>query len=104
MMEQRFVTAMVLARRKRVRIHHMPRSARRATTGPYADALDIAVAEYNEAEARLAEKHKELIAAMALAVRKNRMPKAEAARRAGYSREHGSKLIDEWLSEHAEEL
>lgn len=74
-------------------ITHMPRSTRRATTGPEADALDRAVAEYNEIEALLAERHGVLIARMAKAVRAG-MPKAEAARRAGYSREHGSKLID----------
>lgn len=74
-------------------ISHMPRSARRATTGPEADALDVAVAEYNETEALLAERHTALIEAMAVAVRAG-MTKAEAARRAGYSREHASKLID----------
>jgi hypothetical protein len=78
----------------------MPRSNRKATTGPAADALDAAVGAYNEVEALLAVRHDELLVAMVKAVRAG-MPKAEAARRAGYSREHGSRLIDAYEREHA---
>lgn len=68
----------------------MPR-AKNTTVGPEADALDAAALARDEAEKVASEARLNVVQAMIAAIDAD-MSVAEAARRAGYTREHASKL------------
>jgi hypothetical protein len=68
----------------------MPR-AKNSTTGPEAEALDAAALARDEAEKHASEARLNVVKAMIAAI-DAKMSVAEAARRAGYTREHASKL------------
>jgi hypothetical protein len=82
-----------LIRDKRcVTIAHMPRSARRVAETPEAKALDEVAREFNRVEAQL-ERLRERLKLRAVEAVRAGMSKAEAGRRAGYSREYVSALV-----------
>ena len=77
----------------RVTITDVPRPRRAPTTGPEADALDEARRTFDRIEAQLEKQRDVLKAAIVRAVRGGDMPKAEAGRRSGYSREYVTALV-----------
>jgi len=70
----------------------MPRPIRRVEETPESRALDATAREYNRVEGRLLELRERLQRDVIAAVRAG-MSKAEAGRRAGYSREYVSRLV-----------
>lgn len=76
----------------RATIGSMPRPLRKVADTPEARALDSVRREFDKAEARLEDLREQLKAAAVAAVRAKAMTGAEAARRAGYSREYISRL------------
>lgn len=72
----------------------MPRPIRRVEETPESRALDATAREYNQVEARLVKLRGRLQRDVVAAVRAG-MSKAEAARRAGYSREYVSRLVSD---------
>jgi CRP-like cAMP-binding protein len=85
----------------RVTITHMPRSGRHSTDSPEGDAIDVAAEELTRAEETAEAKRRQLLDAMVQAAQVG-MSKAEIARRAGYSREHASKVIAEEIRKHSD--
>lgn len=79
----------------RVTIPHMPRAIRRTPDTPEARALDEIRRAFDRTEAQLERLREQLKAAVIAAVVEGDPPmsKAEAARRAGYSREYVSRLV-----------
>lgn len=75
-------------------IRTVPRSRRRVEETPEAQALDATAREFARVEARL-EVLREQLRSDAVAAVKAGMSKAEAGRRAGYSREYVSRLVTE---------
>ncbi|MEU3452129.1 hypothetical protein ABZ671_00600 [Micromonospora sp. NPDC006766] len=73
----------------------MPRSHRKVVETPQSRALDATAREYNQTEDRLAELRDKLVADAIEAIRHGGLSIAEAARRAGYSREHLGRLFAE---------
>jgi CRP-like cAMP-binding protein len=73
----------------------MPRSTRKVADSPEARALDSVRREFDRVEARLEQLREDLKKAAVVAVRAKVMTGAEAARRAGYSREYVSRLVTE---------
>jgi hypothetical protein len=70
----------------------MPRPIRRVQETPESRTLDVTAREYNRVEARLFELRERLQRDVVAAVKAG-MSKAEAGRRAGYSREYVSRLV-----------
>lgn len=77
---------------RRARMRTMPRPIRRVEETPESRALDTTAREFNRVEARLVELRERLKQDVVAAVKAG-MSKAEAARRAGYSREYVSRLV-----------
>lgn len=75
-------------------MRNVPRGPRRVQETPESLALDAAVHDFHRDEERLKRSHARVIEAAVAAVRKG-MPKAEAARRIGYSREYFTRLFNE---------
>lgn len=81
----------------------MPRSNRRVADSPELRALDEARRVYDHTEAIQQRQLAELKLAAVLAVLKGGLTRAEAARRAGYTREYMSRLVSDHLREHPED-
>jgi hypothetical protein len=79
--------------KRRVTMGAMPRLNRRAQVTPESEHLDAVVRDFNRTEARLIELRAKLQDAVIAAVLDGKLSRAEAARRAGYSREHVSRLV-----------
>ncbi len=88
----RTMSAIRVRDRGHATIRPMPRP-RTNTTSPEATALDQAARDFTKAEQVADTKRKALHAAVVAAVRSG-MSKSEAARRAGYTREHVADVVD----------
>lgn len=75
-------------------MRHMPRPNRRVDETDASRRLDATVKEFDELEERLRAVRTRLQADVVAAVQAG-LSKAEAARRAGYSREYVSRLVTE---------
>lgn len=72
----------------------MPRPIRKVTETPESRALDTTAREYDRVEKRLLDLREQLKRDVVAAVHAG-LSRAEAARRAGYSREYVSRLVAE---------
>lgn len=79
---------------RRVTIRYVPRGKRRVDETPESAILDATAREFHRVEARLEALREQLRKDAVAAVRAG-MSKAEAARRAGYTREYVSRLVTE---------